>query len=205
MSANTNNSAGRPAWRRGLPRVLPIVMGIFIALLLIGAGSFGTIIMQHVMNAGRDEVTVVGFHDWRVICPPPSQKNVNCVLNMDVTRDQGGILLRLSLNDTAPSSLLSISVPHGVLLYQGLGFSVADSDVKVRPYETCDAMGCIAALSLDEQTLKALKTSANGKVIVMPGTGGKPVAIPFSLNGFADGFAELESARASRAFWSFLD
>jgi len=32
-----------------------------------------------------------------------------------------------------------------------------------------------------------------------------PVTIPFSLNGFADGFAELQRAKASRTgFFSFL-
>lgn len=204
MSANTNSS-GKPMRRPMLSGAMPIVIGVFVALLLIGIGSLGTVVMQHVKSASREEVTVVGFKDWRVICPPPSEKNENCVLNLDVTRDQGGTLLRLSLNNTAPNSPLSITVPHGVLLDPGLGFSVGGGEVKVRPYETCDPTGCLAILTLDEQTLSALKTNTNGQVVVSAASGGSPVPITFSLNGFADGFAELEKARSSRAFWSFLD
>jgi invasion protein IalB len=204
MSANTN-SPGKQTRHSMLSGAMPIVIGVCVALLLIGAGSLGTVVMQHVTNAGREIVTVVGFKDWRVICPPPSQKNVDCVLNMDVARDQGGTLLRLSLNDTALNSTLSITVPHGVSLDQGLGFSVGGGEVKVRPYETCDPTGCLANLNLDEQTLNALKTSVTGQVVVAAAGGGSPVPISFSLNGFADGFAELRKGRSSRAFWSFLN
>jgi invasion protein IalB len=204
MTANTNTSAAprrRPPLFKGW---LAIVIGIAIALLLLGVGSLGTIIMQHVMNAGREEVTVVGFKDWRVICPPVNEKKTNCVLNMDVMRQQGDTLLRFSVTQTDTNPALAVIVPHGVLLDQGVGLSFTGSDMKVRPIETCDNIGCLANMVLDEQTLTAMKTNAKGQIVVVPGNG-KPVAIPFSLNGFADGYAELQSAESSRAFWSFLD
>lgn len=183
---------------------LGIVIGIAIALLLIGVGSLATIIMQHVMSAGREEVTVVGFKDWRVICPPVNEKKTNCVLNMDVMRQQGDTLLRFSVTNTDTGPALAVIVPHGVLLDQGVGLSFTGSDMKVRPIETCDNIGCLANMTLDEQTLTAMKTNAKAQIVVVPGNG-KPVAIPFSLNGFADGYAELQSSESSRAFWSFLD
>ena len=201
MTANTNTSM---ASRMRPTGIWAIVLGVIIAALLIGAGSLGTIVMQHVNRAGRDEVTVTGFHDWRVICPAAKQKDVKCVLNMDVMREQGDTLLRFSLTQADSNPNLMITVPHGVLIDQGVGLSVTGVDMKVRPYETCDNIGCIANLAVDEQTLNAMKTNEKAQIVVVPGNG-QPVSIPFSLNGFADGYAELRSANSSRSFWSFLD
>ena len=181
-----------------------IMLGVVIAILLIGVGSLGTIVMQHVNHSGRDEVTVTGFHDWRVICPPTTQKNAKCVLNMDVAREGGETLLRFSLSEADPNPNLTMTVPHGVLIDQGVGLSVTGLDMKVRPFETCDNIGCIANLAVDEQTLNALKTNDKAQIVVVPGNG-QPVSVPFSLNGFADGYADMRSANASRSFWSFLD
>jgi len=184
--------------------ILGIAIVVAIALLLIAVGSFATIVMQHLNRAGREEVTITAFNDWRVICPPAKQKNTGCVLNMDVAREGGETLLRFSLTDADPNPNLMMTVPHGVLLDQGVGLSVTGVDMKVRPYETCDAIGCIANLAIDEQTLNAMKSNQKAQIVVVPGNG-KPVAVPFSLNGFTDGYAELKSANASRSFWSFLD
>lgn len=189
---------------RSLSGIWGIVLGVAVALLLIGVGSLGTIVTQHLMKAGRDEVTVVGFRDWRVICPPSGQKDASCVLNMDVMREQGDTLLRFSLTDTDPNPTLKLTVPHGVLLERGVGLSVTGADMKVRPFETCDNIGCVANLTVDEQTLNGLKTNEKAQIVVVPGNG-TPVSVPFSLNGFADGYAELRSANSSRAFWSFLE
>lgn len=204
MPARDDADAGSRPPRSRTSRLRTIILGAVVALLLMGLGSIATIVWQHVIDADRDEVTVVGFKNWRVVCPPPSQTTATCVLNMDVVRDQGGLALRLSLSDTAPNSLLTITVLHGVLLDPGLGFSIDGGATKTRPYETCDSVGCIAALILDEDTFSAMKRGSKGQVAVVPGNG-RAVNIPFSLEGFAGGVAELESARRWRAFWSFLD
>jgi invasion protein IalB len=184
--------------------VLRIVFAVVIAILLIAVGGLGTIVMQHLNRSGRDEVTITAFKDWRVICPPAKQKDAKCVLNMDVAREGGETLLRFSFTDADPNPNLMMTVPHGVLLEQGIGLSVTGVDMKVRPYETCDAVGCIANLQVDEQTLNAMKTNQKAQIVVVPGNG-KPVAVPFSLDGFDAGYAELKSANSSRSFWSFLD
>ncbi|MGQ0740960.1 MAG: invasion associated locus B family protein [Alphaproteobacteria bacterium] len=188
----------------GLKSLLPILLGVAIAVLLIAVGSLGTIVMQHVNRTDRNEVTIVGFDDWRVICPPVKDPGTGCMLNMDVSRDTGETLLRFSLTATDPNPTLRITVPHGVLLDQGLGISVSGVDMKVRPYETCDTVGCVASMVLDEQTLNALKSNQQAQIVVVPGNG-TPVSVPFSLKGFAVGYEELESANASREFWGFLN
>lgn len=184
--------------------IVGIVIVVVIAILLFVIGWFAAVLTNHMGTANRDEVTITAFKDWRVICPPAKQKDTKCVLNMDVAREGGDTLLRFSLTDAEPNPNLMMTVPHGVLLDQGVGLSITGLDMKVRPYETCDAIGCLANLQVDEQTLNAMKSNQKAQIVVVPGNG-KPVAVPFSLNGFGDGYAELQSANSSRSFWSFLN
>ena len=189
-----NESSGlKIALRIGLAVVLLIVGGV-IALIgerLLGGGN----------TAGANEVRVVPFQDWRVIC---SNAQGGCTLNSDVLRDTGGTLVSLVINNPAPGSTMAVTVPHGVMLDSGLGFSIADEPMRVRPYEACNAQGCFAFVTLDADTVKSLIANRAGQVVVVPGNG-TPVTIPFSLKGFADGYAELQKASARRnSIFSFL-
>jgi invasion protein IalB len=99
---------------------------------------------------------------------------------------------------------MSVTVPHGVMLEAGLGFSIANEPMRVRPYEACNANGCFAFVTLDADTMKSLASNMGGQVVVVPGNG-SPVTIPFSLKGFAEGYAELQRDKARRdSFFSFL-
>ena len=128
-----------------------------------------------------------------------------CSLTAQILREDGGALLSLSISDTAPGSQMSVVVPHGVMLEPGLGFSVGDGSLKVLPYETCMPQGCLVLVGLDSETLKAMKAATTGNVVVVPGNG-SPVTIPFSLKGFAEGFAALADAKDREdSMWNFLD
>jgi len=72
------------------------------------------------------------------------------------------------------------------------------------PYETCLPQGCLVLVGLDSETLKAMQSATNGQVVVVPGNG-SPVTIPFSLKGFAQGFAALQDAKDRRtSMWNFF-
>jgi invasion protein IalB len=193
MPTVTELSPIRIALRAGLALALLIAGGV-IALVgerLLGSGN----------PAGANEVRVTPFQDWRVIC---SNAQGGCTLNSDVLRDTGGSLVGLLVNDPAPGSTLAINVPHGVMLDSGLGFSIGDEPMRVRPYEACNANGCFAFVTMDGDTIKSLSTNMAGQVVVVPGNG-TPVTIPFSLKGFAEGYAELQRASARRtSIFSFL-
>src|SRR5262249_51853394 len=156
--------------------VLLLIAGGVIALLgerLLGGGG-----------GGANEVRVTPYQDWRIICPPAGQAGAVCTLNSDVLRDTGGPLMSLVLRDPAVGSNLSITVPHGVQLDAGLGFSAGDTGLTVRPYETCTAAGCFAFVPMNADTLKSLEANMTGQVVVaLPGNT-SPVSIPFSLRGF---------------------
>jgi invasion protein IalB len=190
----------------GAPAVNPVQIalraGIALALLIVG----GVIALagERLFGGGGalpSEVRVVPFQDWRVIC---SNAQGGCSLNLDVMRDTGGTLVSIVINDPKPGSTMSVTVPHGVLLDSGLGFSIGEEPMRVRPYETCNVQGCFAFITLDADTLKSLMANMGGQVTLVPANA-MPVNIPFSLKGFTDGYAELQRATARRnSFFSFL-
>ena len=177
---------------------------IFILLLL--AGALCALLLEGLFRGpgNPNELRITSFQDWRLVCPAVQSSDAGCSLATDVVRDQGGSLVSLSLEDPAAGSKLSITVPHGVLLDPGLGFSVGNDPLRVRPYETCTQVGCFALVTVDADTLQSLMDNENGQVVVVPGNG-SPVTIPFSLKGFSEGHAALEQAFEQRnSFWSYL-
>jgi invasion protein IalB len=195
-----------PAWRRVLSVRTALRVALVVLLLLVG--GVVALVGERLIGspAPPNETRVTTFTDWRVICPPFNPEQPNCALTLDVLRETGGVLLTVSMLDPAPNSQLSITVPHGVALDAGLGFSVGSDPMRVRPFETCNATGCIALVTADADTLRSLSTNMNGQVVVAVAGNTSPVTIPFSLNGFADGYAELERAKARRtSFFGFLN
>jgi invasion protein IalB len=180
--------------------------GALVVLLLLIGGVLALIGERLLGSAGPpNETRVTTFTDWRVICPPYNPAQPNCALTIDVLRETGGVLLTVSLLDPAPNSQLSVTVPHGVALDAGMGFTVGSDPMRVRPFETCNATGCVALVTADADTLRSLSASMGGQVTVAVAGQTQPVMIPFSLNGFADGYAELQRAKARRtSFFGFL-
>jgi invasion protein IalB len=196
--------SGRMLLRVALMAAIGVVALIALALLAVG----GVVVGERLFGTPpANETRVTTFTDWRVICPPLNPAQPNCALTIDVFRDTGGVLLTVSMLDPAPNSPLSITVPHGVALDAGLGFSVGSDPMRVRPFETCNNTGCIALVTVDVDTLRSLSTNMSGQVVVAVAGNTSPVTIPFSLNGFAEGYAELQRAKARRtsSFLSFLD
>jgi len=193
------------SWSEGRVGRLVIRGGIGLALLI--AGGVIALLGERLIGAGggSNEVRVMPFQDWRVICPPTGQAGAVCTLNSDVLRDTGGNLMSLVLSDPALGSNLSITVPHGVELDAGLGFSAGEAGLTVRPYETCTAAGCFAFVPVTADTLKSMQNNMSGQVVVAIPGNNQPVSIPFSLRGFKDGYAALAKEQGRRgSMFGFL-
>jgi invasion protein IalB len=176
-------------------------------VVLLAAGGVLALLGERLIGAGvsPNEVRVTTFQDWRLLCPPLTAQTPNCALTSEVNRDVGGVVLTVAMTDPSPGSTISLTVPHGVLLESGIGFAVGTEPMRVRPYETCTVQGCIALVTADADTLKSMTTSAGGQVTVAPPGAAQPVNIPFSLKGFAEGYGELQRAKARRSgIFSFL-
>ena len=204
MSDITNQRLSAAAPVENESSALKIALRIGLAVVLLIVGGVIALVGERMLGgntAGANEVRVVPFQDWRVIC---SNQQGGCTLNSDVLRDTGGTLVSLVINNPNAGSTMAVTVPHGVMLDSGMGFSIADEPMRVRPYEACNAQGCFAFVTLDADTVKSLIANMAGQVVVVPGNG-TPVTIPFSLKGFADGYAELQKASARRnSIFSFL-
>lgn len=188
-----------PAWKRMLSVRTALRAALVVLILLVGGVL--ALIGERLLGGGSappNETRITTFTDWRVICPPYNPTQPNCALTLDVLRETGGILLTVSMLDPAPNSSLSLTVPHGVALDAGLGFTVGTDPMRVRPFETCNNTGCIALVTVDADTLRSLSTNMGGQVTVAVAGNTQPVTIPFSLNGFAAGYEELQRAKARR-------
>jgi len=180
---------------------------ILLAVVLLVAGGVITLIGERLIggrSASDNELRVSTFKDWRMICPPMGTANGRCAISVEVVRDGGGTIVALSMDNPEPNSPLSVTVPLGVLLDPGLGFSAGNDPLRVRPYETCTPAGCVAFITVDADTRKSLEGNTSGQVVVVPGNG-SPVTIPFSLQGFPEGYAALQRENSRRSsMWSFL-
>jgi invasion protein IalB len=183
--------------RNGMGVALKVLL--FVAIFF--AGAVTTLLAQRLVLAdGGDETRVIAFENWRVICPPTSEAELNCSLTSEVVPGQ----VQLVLEDPTLGSRLRVIVPHGVFLDPGLGFSVGDQPLQIYQYETCMPVGCFADVPLDTQMLTNLRNNMSGEVVVVPAAG-SPVSVPYSLSGFGEGYDSLvnESERRS-SMWSFL-
>jgi invasion protein IalB len=187
-----------PAWKRMLSVRTALRAALVVLILLVG--GILALIGERLLGSPPppNETRITTFTDWRVICPPFNPTQPNCALTLDVLRETGGVLLTVSMLDPAANSSLSLTVPHGVALDAGLGFTVGTDPMRVRPFETCNNTGCIALVTVDADTLRSLNTNMGGQVTVAVAGNTQPVTIPFSLNGFAAGYEELQRAKARR-------
>jgi len=206
MTEASNQSFSANTRAIGRPNLGKIALRAGIAVLLLVAGGVITLLGERALaGQAANEVRISTFQDWRVICPPVSPATPNCALTSDVMRDTGGVLLTLSVVDPTAGSQLSLTLPHGVLLDPGLGFTIGNEPTRVRPYETCTNQGCIAVVTMDGDTLKSLNSNMEGRIAVAVPNNPQPVVIPFSLKGFADGYGALQRAKSRRSgLFSFL-
>ncbi len=176
------------------------VLMIAIPVLIFFAGALTAIVGQRLLSSGgADEIRILAFEDWRVVCPPRSDE-ADCELSSNVVPGQ----ISMVVDDPTLGSRLRVIVPHGVFLDPGLGFSIGDQPLQVYQFETCVQAGCFVLVTIDTTTLELLRENMNGEVVVVPAAG-TPVTVPYSLNGFAEGFDALVDERARRnSMWSFL-
>ena len=175
-----------------------------LVVALLFDGGVMALVGERLIGGGAgapNETRVTTFQDWRVICPPYTPTTPACALTLDVLRDTGGVLMTVSMLDPSPANAqpsLSLTVPHGVALDSGIGFSIGTEPMRVRPYETCTNAGCIALVTVDADTLRSLSGNMGGQVVLAVPGNPQPVTIPFSLRGFGDGYAELVRAKGRR-------
>lgn len=168
-------------------------------LLLVGlaAGWFG----HQAIRSTSDIPTIALYQDWRLACPPSSEKEGSCEMQQDVLDSKThSELARLSIFSLKGDRTMIITVPYNVLLEPGLALSFGTAKPLVYQYETCNGVGCVARVKVDDALLASLGGTSPGRVL-FAGLDGKPVGLPFSSKGFNDASAAFDGAEARRHSW----
>ena len=179
----------------------PVRVAIGAILLIVGlvVGWFG-----HKAVNGQPDIAMVSlYQDWRLACPPTSQAgDATCELQQDVldakTHNE---LARLSIFKLKGDTTLIVTVPFNVLLEPGLALGFGNDKPMVYPYETCNGVGCIARIKLDDTLKTSLSATKTQARVLFAGLDGKPVGLPFSSKGFAEASEAFDTAEARRHSW----
>jgi invasion protein IalB len=146
-------------------------------------------------GAGFAQGTVrAEYGDWQMSCDtPPGASTEQCAIIQNVmAEDQPNVGLSVIVLRTADreARLLRVLAPLGVLLPNGLGLNVDGKDMGRVAFVRCLPNGCVAEVVLDETLIQTLSTGTDAVFVVFK-TPEEGIGIPVSLNGFADGFAQL--------------
>ena len=90
------------------------------------------------------------------------------------------------------SAYLNVRViaPLGVLLPNGLGLKIDDTDIGRAGFVKCLPSGCVAEVTMDEKLIDQLKNGGTATYIIHQ-TPDEGIGLPLTLGGFKDGFAKL--------------
>ena len=167
---------------------------LFMGLAL---GWFG----HKALNGAPDIATISIYQDWRLACPPQSQKDGSCEIQQDVLDSKTHTeLARLSIFRLNGANSLLVTVPFNVLLEPGIGLGFDTDKPLVYEYETCNGVGCIVRIKLDDALRATIGKSTQARVL-FAGLDAKPVGLPFSVKGFNEAAAAFDSAEARRRSW----
>jgi invasion protein IalB len=174
--------------------------------LLIGAGALAVGLLvgwagHGLLRYSTGTETVTSFQDWRTACPAASAKDASCEIIQDIVDNQShNQIARVALAKDNGKPVLGVTLPLGVLLPAGAGIQFGTDPVKRIDYRTCNTLGCIAELTLDDKLQASLDAGKDGRLL-FAGLDGKPVAVPLTLKGFADAQKAYRSNEAKRGSW----
>jgi invasion protein IalB len=175
-----------------------LVIGVIAGWAVRGAVSY---------NAGSENVTA--YQDWRVACPPASNKDAKCEMQEEVLDTKSGTpIVRIGITTQKDaktgkeSQAMGLTLPLGVALQPGVGISIGTDKPTVFGFRTCNQVGCIAVTPLDDKMQASFDGAKDAKVLVA-GLDGKVVAIPISFKGYSEAKRAYQGAEMRRASWAW--
>ncbi len=170
-----------------------------IALFIVGGlvGWFG----HSFASAPANVPSIAMYQDWRLACPSPTDAKGSCAMVQDVVDAQRGAeIAHLALGKSKTGLEMIVTMPYDVLLAPGMGLAIGSDPVRVYPYQTCNTVGCIAAIPVDDKMIASLRSAKQARLLFAM-LNNKPVGLPFSLNGFDDANSAFSNNEARRSSW----
>ncbi len=134
------------------------------------------------------------YGDWEIRCETPAGAAAEqCALIQSVVaEDKNNVNLVVIVLKTSDgkSRLLRVIAPLGVLLPNGLGLKIDQTDIGRAGFVKCLPTGCVAEVVMDDKLVEQMKTGKTATFIIhqVPEEG---IGLPLTLQGFKDGFAKL--------------
>ncbi|WP_281967637.1 invasion associated locus B family protein [Roseovarius nanhaiticus] len=155
---------------------------------------------QEAMTFDKANRSTVG--DWAVECVSgASPADGGCQLYQRVlTQDPGTAAMIAAIAWSPPQEALlaQISLPLGSDLTQQPTLSIDGVVAASFTWSRCVASGCLIEAALPEALVRALARGQTASLtVVQPNAGG--IAIPLSLNGFAEGLGRIMPEDAAKA------
>jgi invasion protein IalB len=88
------------------------------------------------------------------------------------------------------SRLLRVIAPLGVLLPNGLGLKIDQTDVGRAGFVRCLPTGCVAEVIMEDKLIDQMRTGQTATFIIYQ-TPEEGIGIPLNLAGFKDGYEKL--------------
>jgi invasion protein IalB len=134
------------------------------------------------------------YGDWELRCETPAgaPKEQCALLQSLAADDRPNVNLMVITLRTADkkSRLLRINAPLGILLPNGLGLQIDQTDIGRAGFVRCLPTGCVAEVIMDDKLIEQLRTGKTATFIIYQ-TPEEGIGIPMTLAGFGPGFDAL--------------
>jgi len=134
------------------------------------------------------------YGDWEIRCDNPAGSSAEqCALIQSVVaEDKANVSLVVIVLKTSDrkSRLLRVIAPLGVLLPNGLGLKIDETDIGRAGFVKCLPTGCIAEVVMEDKLIEQLKSGKTATFIIHQ-TPDEGIGLPLTLAGFKDGFSHL--------------
>ena len=134
------------------------------------------------------------YGDWEIRCETPAgASSEQCALIQSVVaEDKTNVNLVVIVLKTSDgkSRLLRVIAPLGVLLPNGLGLKIDQTEIGRAGFVKCLPTGCVAEVVMDDKLIDQMKNGKTATFVIhqVPEEG---VGLPLNLQGFKDGYAKL--------------
>lgn len=179
------------------PRAALIVFGTLLFGVLLGWMLRGVLVNP--ANLAWEAV----YDTWHTGCAARNVDKGGCEMFTVITDANNAPVARINFAHQDNKLMVAVTLPLGVALPPGMGFSF-DEDSKDAPlvlkYRTCNADGCIATAAVDDKLSAAFAKGKTGHILFISAlqTDQKTTSINFSLSGYNQSLATLDSGEAKR-------
>jgi invasion protein IalB len=175
------------------------VFRVFLWLFLLAVGGAGGFAAARLLRTDDNATVITVYEDWRLVCPPAGEQP--CHADQDVIDGRtGAVLARLAIAGSSGARMITITLPHNLLIPPGIALKVGNAPAQAFPYDLCDRVGCIVPIHVEAKGEAKLRNAERGSIAVV-NADNKPATILFSLRGLGMALDALDRASSARSSW----